>query len=84
MGVPAIALGWAHKYDLLMENFGVSRYVHCATEDPHHLLHLIDELLDRSNGICSQLLERRQKFSEKLDHMWEEVRERVNIRETRP
>jgi polysaccharide pyruvyl transferase WcaK-like protein len=45
-GVPVVALGWAHKYDMLLEEFGVSDYMHKASSGTEHLTGLIERLLD--------------------------------------
>ena len=44
-GVPAIVLGWAHKYEMLLEDFGVSELNHTADASAEELAKLIDATL---------------------------------------
>jgi colanic acid/amylovoran biosynthesis protein len=44
--VPAIALGWSHKYDMLFRDFGCEKYVLSSETSAETALDLIRELLD--------------------------------------
>ena len=58
-GVPAITLGWAHKYEELLEDFDVPELKHMPGGSTQDLLQMIDGLLDE--GRCKELRGRLEK-----------------------
>lgn len=73
MGVPAIALGWAHKYDALMRDFGTPEAVHRADNPAEHLLHLVDSFLRRRDEVAETIAIRKVVMAEQLRRMWDDV-----------
>ncbi|MEO1498342.1 MAG: polysaccharide pyruvyl transferase family protein [Planctomycetota bacterium] len=75
LGVPAVALGWAHKYEMLAEDFGVPDLQHRGADDPSHLLSLVDRLLDADENarLRRTISERASASRETIEAMWDEV-----------
>lgn len=79
-GTPAIAMGWAHKYEALMEDFGVPGYMH-RHDQPATVLHeLIDQLCDEGKNaeIASRLAEHKLAMKANNDEMWDRVIDTLN------
>lgn len=73
--VPGVALGWAHKYEMLAEDFGVPKLIHRSDDQPDHLLQLIDDLANETeNARLRAILQiRRTSMKEHSDRMWQDV-----------
>ncbi len=80
-GVPAVALGWAHKYDLLASDFGVPDLIHRETDGEEHLLALCDELLDPASNERRRETLRGAKDALRApaDRMWDDVLSRLGL-----
>jgi polysaccharide pyruvyl transferase WcaK-like protein len=74
-GVPAVLLGWAHKYDMLAQDFGIPELQHRGTDHVEQLLALVDRLSDtRENQICRDLiLGRKSIMRESSERMWADI-----------
>lgn len=75
MGVPAIALGWAHKYDMIMQDFGVYEYLYKHTDDKDKLFDMIENLIDTDgrNEAKNRILQSKKEMASKNEVMWQEV-----------
>jgi len=73
--VPGVALGWAHKYDMLASDFGVPQLIHRGTDKPEQLLSLIDQMADQvtNQSLRSTLREKRAAMQSQSEQMWDEV-----------
>ena len=74
-GVPAIALGWSHKYEGLFADFGIERYCLNGDSSPHDLTAALRELLDASyrSTLSSLLSARLAQLAIENEHMWSSV-----------
>lgn len=73
MGTPAIALGWAHKYDALLRDFGTPELIHRADDPPECLIELVDSTLAHRQDLVAVLTKHRVELSSKVDAMWTDV-----------
>jgi polysaccharide pyruvyl transferase WcaK-like protein len=74
-GVPSIALGWGHKYEMLLEDFGTPDLIHGAQAATDGLLAQIAELVDEDANEARRvtLRERRDALRDAHDVMWRDV-----------
>ncbi len=74
-GVPAIVLGWAHKYPALLDDFGVPDLIHDASDPESHLVEFIDRFADERerNTVQTTLAASKSKMQEQNDAMWNDV-----------
>jgi colanic acid/amylovoran biosynthesis protein len=74
-GTPTIVLGWAHKYNALMADFGAGDFVHDATDEWPHLEGLLLQLIDDQLRSAHQkiLRERKEAMRPANDAMWDEA-----------
>ncbi|QDS99988.1 polysaccharide pyruvyl transferase family protein [Adhaeretor mobilis] len=80
-GVPGVALGWAHKYDMLASDFGVPHLIHRGTDKSNALIALIDSLsVEQQNAEIRTILQQ-QKDAMQLqsDSMWAEVFQTLSV-----
>jgi polysaccharide pyruvyl transferase WcaK-like protein len=84
-GVPAIVMGWAHKYETILVEFGLAGFIHKATHTQGDLSKILDQLLDetRNRELRSILENRKKPMLRDSDHMWEMVFETLGMRSTR-
>jgi hypothetical protein len=74
MGVPAIALGWAHKYRMLLADFGLPELVHGPTDPDTHLMGLIDELCGAAGKTARATIDGAlERMRPVHDAMWQDV-----------
>jgi colanic acid/amylovoran biosynthesis protein len=80
-GVPAIVLGWAHKYDTLLDDFNVPDLIHHATDTKEHLLELVNALLDESEWARRRdiLLAAKSRMVAANQLMWQQVNETLGL-----
>ena len=81
-GVPAVAIGWAHKYPALLSDFGVSELNFSHTDSNGHLLELIEACMTepRKSEIRESLRSSKEKMKTTNEAMWDEVVEIVSSR----
>lgn len=73
MGVPAIALGWAHKYDALMRDFGAPEAIHRAADPSDHLTGLIDDVLRQHEEMVRTIASQKSEMVVANQKMWTDV-----------
>ncbi|TWT83858.1 Polysaccharide pyruvyl transferase [Planctomycetes bacterium CA13] len=80
-GVPAISMGWAHKYQYLAEDFGVPEFVHKAKDGSIALQLLVANLCDpvENQNARHVLYNRRVPMLETIEGMWENVVRELHI-----
>ncbi len=85
-GVPGVALGWAHKYDMLASDFGVPELIHHGADDPNHLLELVDKLCnaDHNQMLRARLRSQREAMQSASDAMWEDVFNLLSMTDSQP
>jgi len=74
MGVPAIALGWAHKYKMLLSDFGLPQLVHGPGDTDAHLLGLVSGLCGE-DGVAARetIAAALDRLRPQHDAMWADV-----------
>jgi colanic acid/amylovoran biosynthesis protein len=80
-GVPAVTLGWAHKYDALLEDFGAPQLMHRPSDPPEHLVALVREMLDDGawERVHRTLLDAKVAMRPANDAMWGDVLARLGV-----
>ncbi len=74
MGVPAVALGWAHKYQMLLKDFGLPRLVHGPGDTDEHLVELVDALCGRDGESAREAITTSLARMRPIhDAMWQDV-----------
>ncbi|QDU70919.1 polysaccharide pyruvyl transferase family protein [Mucisphaera calidilacus] len=75
MGTPAVVIGWAHKYEMLLEDFGIPQMIHGIDDGPDDLQGKVDQLLDdgRREAMHQTLVRRKAEMKPLNDEMWERV-----------
>jgi polysaccharide pyruvyl transferase WcaK-like protein len=71
--VPAVAIGWSHKYNMLFQDFGLDNFIFSSPQAPiEALLSNIDTLLDPdTNTAFRQKIDQRlQKMEATNEEMW--------------
>ncbi len=78
-GTPSITLGWAHKYEMLMEDFGVGEYAHQHDQGSDGLGKAIDRLADEGTNaeIRQRLKTHKAAMRPSNEAMWESVFEAI-------
>ncbi len=73
--VPTIVLGWAHKYDALMEDFGTPDYIQDARQEWPEFKSKLLELLrgDVQARIRATLRSRKEQMRPAAERMWKDV-----------
>ncbi len=77
-GVPAIAVGWASKYDDLLGEFEVSWMsapIDATGADPQGAAAITSQVLDDLPRLSKELVERADVLQGRLDVMWQRVSE---------
>jgi len=80
--VPAIALGWSHKYDMLFRDFGCEKYVLSPDTPIETVLRYIRELTDRDTNVSHrhQIARHLQEMYIVNQRMWALVTEALTGR----
>lgn len=73
MEVPVIALGWAHKYDELLKDFGIPGNVHFADSPVEELVEQMRDCLNRRDEYVAILSEKKSSLAAIVEEMWEDV-----------
>lgn len=76
-GVPALATGWSHKYEMLFSDYGLSDSVLDVAVSEPELYRLIGDLLDHERHIktSDQLRAKSTELKALTETMWREVHE---------
>ena len=74
-GVPAVALGWAHKYEMLAGDFAVSELQHRGADPVEHLLGLVEQLMDskENDKFRVVLKESGDRLRGQVETMWDDI-----------
>ncbi|MEO0529386.1 MAG: polysaccharide pyruvyl transferase family protein [Planctomycetota bacterium] len=74
-GRPAIVMGWAHKYEALMSDFGTPEFMHRHDQPASDLESMIDQLADtsRNDEVSQRLADSKRSMKADNDAMWGEV-----------
>ena len=78
-GVPAIAIGWAHKYSHLLSDFGIPDLNFEPNQTDEDLLDLIEECTNKTHNdnIRHILLQSKKHMAASNEQMWKDVASRV-------
>lgn len=79
MGVPAVALGWAHKYRMLLSDFGLPDCIHGPSDPEGHLLELVDRLVDEGAAARVTIQEFLDRMRPQNQAMWDDVFELLGV-----
>ncbi|MGQ9806959.1 MAG: polysaccharide pyruvyl transferase family protein [Armatimonadota bacterium] len=74
-GVPAVTMGWAHKYDRLLEDYGEARLLIPPRDAQHRLLDMVEALSQQEEreAMSRRLKERREAMREANHAMWDAI-----------
>ena len=82
-GTPSILLGWAHKYEELAADFGVTECVFHASDPPERMIELTRALLMDDPAMRRKCLgERKQLLRHQNESMWMDIVKRLNVAAT--
>lgn len=70
---PAIAAGWSHKYDMLMNDFGCGEMIASPSDAPGRVEDLIRRAVKDRSHLVSNLADAGNRMRNQLCAMWEEV-----------
>lgn len=75
MGTPAIALGWAHKYEALLGDFGVPELCCHHSEGANCTIERIEKLTESTSRdpLIAAIENKKQAMQAENDRMWNEV-----------
>lgn len=75
MGVPAVTLGWAHKYPGLLNDFGVPELIHKHDQPAEHLMSLVSKLCDdeKRAAVSARLSVAKERMKQAAMTMWDDV-----------
>lgn len=74
-GIPALAVGWSHKYEMLFRDYGFTDGLLDVTAPDGEIENRIDLLVDRQSHdtLSADLLKEAQRQKELTSRMWESV-----------
>ncbi len=72
---PAIAIGWAHKYEMLLKDFGTPEYAFCDSQSDEDLRLMIAKLADASENqvVVDRLIKQKKSMVTDSNLMWDQV-----------
>lgn len=72
---PAIAIGWAHKYEMLLKDFGIPEFVFSDSQTDEDLQSLVRKLSDEKTNaeIVKTLKEKKEPMVIQSNAMWDNV-----------
>lgn len=72
-GVPALATGWSHKYQMLFEDYGFPEGLVEVTSDEAEIKRKIDLVTDESTRIAALIQTRTAELKMQSEQMWQQV-----------
>jgi len=72
-GVPALATGWSHKYQMLFEDYGFPEGLVQVTSDEAEIKHKLDLVTDDSARIAALIQTRTAELKQQSERMWQQV-----------
>ena len=72
-GVPALATGWSHKYQMLFEDYGFPEGLVQVTADEAEIKRKLDLVTDDSARIAALIQTRTTALKQQSEQMWEQV-----------
>lgn len=72
-GVPALATGWSHKYQMLFEDYGFPEGLVKVTSDEAEIKRKIDLVTDDSARIAALIQARTADLKQQSEQMWQQV-----------
>lgn len=72
-GVPALATGWSHKYQMLFEDYGFPEGLVQVTSDEAEIKRKLDLVTDDSARIAALIQARTAALKQQSEQMWEQV-----------
>ena len=73
--VPAIAIGWSHKYEMLFEDFGLDSFIVSPETPLNEILGMIHQLSDNDTNLRLReiITQQLSRLEEKNQEMWDSV-----------
>jgi colanic acid/amylovoran biosynthesis protein len=81
-GVPAVGIGWSHKYEMLFGDYGCAELVIPPTLDDDGLRSVLQPLVDDASALRSQLRVAAEQQKAATRAMWGEVRSALGLAST--
>lgn len=72
-GVPALATGWSHKYQMLFEDYGFPEGLVQVTSDEDEIKRKLDLVTDESARIAALIQARTAELKQQSEQMWQQV-----------
>lgn len=74
-GVPAIALGWSHKYEMLFEDFGCGQFIVSHNTQIENVLELVNKLADKDSNYYwrKKIKQELTQMQSDNQNMWDSV-----------
>lgn len=72
-GVPALATGWSHKYQMLFEDYGFADGLIDVTASPAEIRRKLDLVTDQSTQIRTLIQTRTGQLKQQSEQMWQDV-----------
>ncbi|MGK9066294.1 polysaccharide pyruvyl transferase family protein [Stutzerimonas chloritidismutans] len=72
-GVPALATGWSHKYQMLFDDYGFPEGLVQVTTDEAEIKRKIDLVLDERDRIAGVIQARTDQLKQQSELMWQQV-----------
>lgn len=72
-GVPALATGWSHKYQMLFEDYGFPEGLVQVTSDETEIKRKLDLVTDESARIAALIQTRTAALKQQSEQMWQQV-----------
>jgi colanic acid/amylovoran biosynthesis protein len=77
-GVPALATGWSHKYQMLFEDYGFPEGLVQVTSDEAEIKRKLDLVTDESARIATLIQTRTAELKQQSEQMWQQVFEVID------
>lgn len=74
-GVPVSVIGWAHKYEMLLDDFGIPEAIHEPDDGDDGMSAAVDGLIggERREAVVAGLFAAKAEARARLDAVWERV-----------